>query len=127
MPFCVVEKHVFIIDLHFGMESITPTSNQFCVNMEDKTLILKVEILLLLRLVRKMMRQSVSTSSRETWESGSLSPEKVLKSLSLECEKMLLCMEGQFVYMIDLHSRMENIMLPSNLCCTNLKAQKCDL
>ena len=54
MPFFVVGKHVFIIDLHFGMKSITPTSNQFCTNMENKTLILKVEILLLESLVRHM-------------------------------------------------------------------------
>ena len=39
MPFCIVGKHVCIIDLHFEMENITPTSNQFCTNMEDKTLI----------------------------------------------------------------------------------------
>ena len=54
MPFCVAGKDVFIIDLHFGMESITSISNQFCTNMEDKTLILKVEILLLASLVRQV-------------------------------------------------------------------------
>ena len=37
MPFCVVGKHVFIIDLHFEIESMTPTSNRFCTNMEGKT------------------------------------------------------------------------------------------
>ena len=49
-----VGKHVFIINLYFGMESITPTPNQFYTNMEDKTLILKAEILLLASLVRQM-------------------------------------------------------------------------
>ena len=45
-------KTCFMIDLHCGVESITPTSNQFCTTMEDKTLIVKVEILLLASLVR---------------------------------------------------------------------------
>ena len=40
MPF-VLGTHVFIIDMHFDMESITPTSNQSCANMDDKTLILR--------------------------------------------------------------------------------------
>ena len=66
----------------------------------------------------------VFTSSRETWESGSLSPEKFFKSLSLEREKMPLCVVGKFVYMIDLHSGMEYIILPSNMCCMNLKNSK---
>ena len=45
-----------MIDLHFGMEILTPTSNQFCMNVEDKTLILNVEILLLASLVRQMQK-----------------------------------------------------------------------
>ena len=66
----------------------------------------------------------VSTSSRETWESGSLSLEKFFKSLSLEREKVALRVVGKFVDIIDLHSAMKNIILPSNLCCTNLKNSK---
>ena len=56
MPFCVVGKHFFIIDHHFGMERITPTSNHFCANMKDKTFILKIDILLLASLVRQVYK-----------------------------------------------------------------------
>ena len=77
----------------------------------------------------EMMRKSIGihfVQSRETWESGSLSPEKIFKSLSVESEKTPLCLVGKsvYIYMIDLHSGVENIILPSNLCCTNLKNSK---
>ena len=38
-------KMLFAINFHSGMGSMTPSSNQYCMNMEDITLILKVEIL----------------------------------------------------------------------------------
>ena len=55
-----------------------------------------------------MMRKSIGIHFVQrdlgVWE---LVPRKVFKSLSLEHEKMPLCMVGKFVYMIDLHSGME--------------------
>ena len=127
MPFCVAGSHDFIIDLHFGMENITPTSNQFCTNMEVKNLILQGEILLLASLANmSMMRKSIGIHfiQRETWKSGSFSPERSVNSLSVELEKMPLFMVGKCIFMIDLHSGMENIILLSNLCCMNLKSSK---
>ena len=69
----------------------------------------------------------VSTSSRETLESWNLFPEKLCKSLSLEREKVPFSVVEKLVYMVNLHSGMENIIPPSNLCCTNLKTQDFDV
>ena len=55
---------------------------------------------------------------------GACLQEFFLKSLSLERQKMPLCVVGKFVYIIDLHSVMENMILSSNLCCTILKNSK---
>ena len=73
----------------------------------------------------KMMRKSICIHfvqrDLEVWE---LVPRKVVKSISLEREKMSLCVVGKFVYVIHFHSGMENIILPSNLYYTNLKNSK---
>ena len=45
MPFCVIGRHAYVIDLHSATESMTPTSNLFCMNMGDTALIFKAEIL----------------------------------------------------------------------------------
>ena len=125
MPFCVVGKHVFIIDLHFGMESMIPTTNRFCMNMEDKTLILKVEILLLATLVRIYENNEkihwYPLHPKRLGSLGACPQKKFCKSLSLESQKMPLCVVGKFVYMVDFHSGMENMIPPSTMCCTNLK------
>ena len=44
VPFCVIGVHVYIIDLHSGMESMTLTSNLLCTNMEDTTLKTKTSL-----------------------------------------------------------------------------------
>ena len=49
------------------------------------------------------------------------SAQKYFVNHSLESQKMPLCVEGKFVYMVDLRSGMENMIPLSNLCCTNLK------
>ena len=48
--------------------------------------------------------------------------EKFFKSASPERQKMPFCAVGKLVDMIDLG--MENMIPPSNLCCTHLKTSK---
>ena len=73
----------------------------------------------------KMMRKSIGIHFVQrdlgVWE---LVPRTIFKSLSLERKKMPLCVVRKFVYMVDRHSGMENIILPSNLCSMNLKNSK---
>ena len=44
-------------------------------------------------------------------------PKKIfLESISLELQKMPLCLVGKYVFIIDLHSGMENMIATLNLC-----------
>ena len=59
---------------------------------------------------------------RETFGGLGACPQKnLLKQLSLECQKMPLCIVGNHVCIIDFHPWMENMMLLSILYCANLK------
>ena len=55
---------------------------------------------------------------------GACPQKNFLKQLSLECQKMPFCVVGNHVCIIDFHPGMENMILPSNLCCGNLKKLK---
>ena len=61
-----------------------------------------------------MEKAQVSTSSKDIWGSGGMPSEKV----------MPFCIVGNHVCIIDFHSGMENIILPSNLYCVSLKRLK---
>ena len=74
--------------------------------------------------VKMMEKVQVSISSRDIWGSGGLPPENFPKQLSLECQKIPFCVVGNHLCIIDFHPGMENMILPSNLCCTNLKKFK---
>ena len=127
MPFCVEGKHVFIIDLYFGMESITqPTINfariwQTKCDIESRNLTVSKSS----QAYVKMMRNSIGIHFvQRDLGSGSLSPEKFLKSLPLEREKMPFCLIGKFFYMIGLHFGLENSILTSDLSFKKLKNSK---
>ena len=66
----------------------------------------------------------VSTSSRDIWVLGACPQKNFLKQLSLECQKIPFCVVGNHVCIIDFHPWMENMILPSNLYCANLKKLK---
>ena len=65
--------------------------------------------------------------SERLWNLGACPQRNFVLSRSLERQKMLLRVVGRFVYMTDLHSGMENVIRPSNLCFKNLKNSKFDL
>ena len=73
----------------------------------------------------KMMRKSIGIYFVQrdlgVWE---LVPRKFFKLLSLEREKIPPLRGRKICYMIDLHSEMKHIILPSNQCRTNLKNSK---
>ena len=69
-------------------------------------------------------KAEVSTSSRDIWGSRGSPPEKFPKQLSQECQKMPFCVVGNHVCIIDFHPGMENMILPSDLYCANLKKLK---
>ena len=73
--------------------------------------------------VKMMEKLQVSTSSR-TFGIYGLAPENFHKQPSLKCQKMPSCKVGNHVCIIDFHPGMENMILPSNLYCTNLKKLK---
>ena len=52
---------------------------------------------------------------------GTCPQKNFLKQLSLEGQKMAFCVVEKHVYIINLHSWIENMILPFNLYCTNLK------
>ena len=52
---------------------------------------------------------------------GACPQKNCIKSFSLERHKMPFCVVGKHVFIIDLHSGIENMTSPFILCCTNLK------
>ena len=67
---------------------MTPTSNQFCTSMEEKSLIFKAEII----------------SRARTHGSVACPRKKNFKSISPKCQKLLLRVVEKYVYLIELHS-----------------------
>ena len=73
--------------------------------------------------MKMMEKVSASTSSRYIWGSGGLLPEQFSKTPSRMPENAIL-LSGNHVFITDFHPGMENVILPSNMYCTNFKKLK---
>ena len=96
-----------------------------------KVLILKVEILVKesnQTNMKMMEKVSASTSPRYIWGSGGLPPEQFSKTTPSRMPEIAILLSGNHVFITDFRPGMENMILHSNLYCTNFtKTQKFDL
>ena len=70
------------------------------------------------------LRTKVSTSLRDSWGPGSLSPEKVFKLRSLERQKIPFCDLRKCAFIFHLYSGIEYMIPRSNLFCTKMEETK---
>ena len=89
---------------------MTSTSNQFCTNMKDETLIVSESSQANVKMTRKFIGIHFVQKDLGVWEI--VHRKNFFKSLFPERQKMPLCGVGQFVYMTNLHFWKKNMISP---------------